>query len=51
VGTPVLPALEVGNLSKSFGGVHALDRVNLRVEPGEVHGLLGENGCCMSSLI
>jgi ribose transport system ATP-binding protein len=51
VGTPVLPALEVGNLSKSFGGVHALDRVNLRVEPGEVHGLLGENGSGKSTLI
>jgi ribose transport system ATP-binding protein len=48
---PTLPALEVSELSKSFGGVHALDGVDLRVESGEVHGLLGENGSGKSTLI
>ena len=49
--TPTLPALEVSALSKSFGGVRALDGVDLRVEAGEVHGLLGENGSGKSTLI
>jgi ribose transport system ATP-binding protein len=51
VGTPKPPALELSNLSKSFGGVRALDGVDLRVESGEVHGLLGENGSGKSTLI
>ena len=49
--TPTLPALEVSALSKSFGGVQALDGVHLRVEAGNVHGLLGENGSGKSTLI
>jgi len=51
VGTPTPPSLELRNLSKSFGGVRALDGVDLRVEAGEVHGLLGENGSGKSTLI
>jgi ABC-type branched-subunit amino acid transport system ATPase component len=39
--TPVLEAVDV---SVSFGGVTAVDRVGLRVEPGEVVGLVGPNG-------
>ena len=31
--------LRLANLSKSFGGVQALDRVSLQVGRGEVHGL------------
>ena len=38
------PVLEVHNLHKQFPGVKALDGVQLRVERGEVHALLGENG-------
>jgi ribose transport system ATP-binding protein len=45
------PALRVENLSKRFGGAHALDRVTLEVRAGEVHGLLGENGSGKSTLI
>ena len=45
------PALELSALSKSFGGVRALDGVDLRVAAGEVHGLLGENGSGKSTLI
>jgi ribose transport system ATP-binding protein len=49
--TPTVPALEVSSLSKSFGGVRALDGVDLTVDAGEVHGLLGENGSGKSTLI
>ena len=45
------PSLEVRNLSKSFGGVHALRAVDFAVLPGEVHGLVGENGSGKSTLI
>jgi CelD/BcsL family acetyltransferase involved in cellulose biosynthesis len=39
-----VPILEVRNISKRFGGVRALDRVNFAVMPNEIHALLGENG-------
>ena len=45
------PALDVRNLSKTFAATRALDRVSLTVEPGEIHGLLGENGSGKSTLI
>jgi ribose transport system ATP-binding protein len=44
-------ALAVRHVSKSFGGVRALDRASLTLLPGEVHGLLGENGSGKSTLI
>lgn len=43
--------LELKNIKKSFGGVHALKGVNLTVNRGEVHCLAGENGCGKSTLI
>ena len=36
--------LEISHVSKSFPGVKALDDVSLRVRPGSVHALIGENG-------
>lgn len=45
------PALRLRNVSKTFGGVHALADVDFEVRQGEVHCLAGENGCGKSTLI
>jgi len=47
-----LPALvEMRRISKSFGGVHALQNVDLHVMAGEVLGIVGHNGAGKSTLI
>ena len=43
--------LEMKNITKTFPGVKALDNVNLQVEEGEIHALVGENGAGKSTLI
>ncbi|GGX39388.1 ATP-binding cassette domain-containing protein [Streptomyces noursei] len=48
---PPFPAIRVAGLHKSFGRTHALDGLDLDVEPGEVHGFLGPNGAGKSTTI
>ena len=43
--------LEMRNITKTFPGVKALDNVNLQVEEGEIHALVGENGAGKSTLM
>jgi ribose transport system ATP-binding protein len=43
--------VEMIAISKSFGGVHALRDVSLRVEPGQIYALVGENGAGKSTLM
>lgn len=49
--TEPVPFLRLAGLSKRFGGVQALDGIDWDVRPGEVHCLVGENGCGKSTLI
>ena len=49
VGDP--PVIALRGLSKTFGGARALDSVDLTIQRGEIHGLLGENGSGKSTLI
>ena len=43
--------LELVDISKQYPAVKANDRVNLRVEPGEIHAVLGENGAGKSTMM
>ena len=45
------PAWEVVGLTKRFAAVTAVDAVSLRVNAGDIHGLVGENGSGKSTLI
>ncbi len=47
----IVPVLEIRNLAKKFGGVRALNGVDLTVSSGQIHGLLGQNGSGKSTLI
>jgi ribosome-dependent ATPase len=49
--TPSLgaPAIEAVNLTKRFDGFTAVDRINIRIEQGEIFGFLGSNGCGKST--
>jgi ribosome-dependent ATPase len=39
------PAIEAHGLTQKFGDFTAVDHVNFRIEPGEIFGFLGSNGC------
>ena len=41
-GSPL--AIELSDINKSFGDVHANRNVSLTVVPGHIHGIIGENG-------
>lgn len=45
------PAIELQGISKSFGPVHANKDIDLRIEPGTIHGIIGENGAGKSTLM
>ena len=43
--------VEMKGISKSFGGVHALSKMNFQLKAGEIHALIGENGAGKSTLM
>ena len=45
------PVLEINNISKSYGNVHALHNVSAYAYPGEVLGIVGESGSGKSTLL
>ena len=45
------PLVEMLNIYKSFGGIHAVEDVSVSVAPGEVLGIVGHNGAGKSTLI
>ena len=47
----VSPILELSNINKSFGHVHANKDINLTINKGTIHGIIGENGAGKSTLM
>ena len=46
-----MPILECNKLTKTYGGVTALDHIDLAIDPGRIVGLLGPNGSGKTNLI
>ena len=44
-------SLELAGIAKRYGALRALDGAAIRLEPGEIHALLGENGAGKSTLV
>jgi simple sugar transport system ATP-binding protein len=47
----VSPILELSDINKSFGHVHANKNINLQINKGTIHGIIGENGAGKSTLM
>lgn len=43
--------LDIHNVSKTFGGLHALSDIELKVEEGTIHAIIGPNGAGKSTLL
>lgn len=43
--------LKVENLSKRFGELQVLDKININAETGQIYGLVGSNGCGKTTLL
>lgn len=43
--------LQMENINKSFGKQHALNQVNLTIQPGEIYGLIGRNGAGKTTIL
>jgi simple sugar transport system ATP-binding protein len=43
--------LELNNVSRNFGAIQAVDNVSLAIEPGEIVGLMGDNGAGKSTIV
>jgi len=50
-GSGMTTLLELRNVSRSFGGVHAIRDVSFSLEPGQIVGLIGPNGAGKSTLV
>src|SRR4051794_21672419 len=46
-----MPLLELRNVSKHFGAIEALTGMDLIIDPGEVVGLMGDNGAGKSTMV
>ncbi len=49
--TSPAPAIELRGIDKRFGAVHANRDINLTIERGTIHGIVGENGAGKSTLM
>lgn len=50
-GQPTVPILSVRNLTRSFGGLVAVNSVSFDIYPGEIYGLIGPNGAGKTTVL